>query len=71
MGTVLAEGVGRARAQREAERRVLPRVLEAHEVELFQPPWEREALGPAEHALEERGARAATCWADAKPLPPS
>ena len=43
----------RARAQREAERRALPSGLAAHEVEAFRAQWEKGALGPAEHVLEE------------------
>ena len=46
---------GRARAQREAERRALPSVLEAHEVEAFRAQWDRAAMPvePASQAVEE------------------
>jgi hypothetical protein len=44
---------GRARAQREAERRALPSVLEAHEVEAFCAQWDRADLAPVELAVEE------------------
>ncbi len=49
---------GRARAQREAERRALPSVLEAHEVEAFRAQWDRAALEPASQAVEELEAMA-------------
>jgi hypothetical protein len=44
---------GRARAQREAEQRELPSVLEAHEVEAFRAQWDRVEIAPAEQELEE------------------
>ena len=44
---------GRARAQREAERRALPSVLEAHEVEAFRAQWDKAALELASQAAEE------------------
>ena len=42
-----------ARAQRAAEKRALPPVLAAHEVEAFRGQWKKEELGLAEQALEE------------------
>ena len=42
---------GRARAQREAERRALPRVLEAHEVDDFRAFWDQAALESAAPAV--------------------
>jgi hypothetical protein len=46
----------RARAQREAEKRALPPVLAAHEVEAFRGQRKKEELGQAEQALEKQEA---------------
>ncbi len=53
---------GRARAQREAERRALPRVLEAHEVEAFRAQWDKGALELASQAVEELEAILVAVW---------
>ena len=42
-----------ARAQRAAEKRALPPVLAAHEVEAFRGQWMKEELGQVEQTLEE------------------
>jgi hypothetical protein len=44
---------GRARTQREAERRALPRALEAHEVAAFRAQWDKSAIESAAQAVED------------------